>query len=69
MTDVILGKESGRTSDKERILIYDYGLAIHDLYFAAQILKLAKDTVFAQINVSYNWLQLSLENGKGRIFK
>ena len=54
MTDVILGKESGRTSDKERILIYDYGLAIHDLYFAAQILKLVKDTVLAQINVSYN---------------
>ena len=42
MTDVILGKESGRASDKERILIYDYGLAIHDLYFAAQILKLAR---------------------------
>ena len=42
MTDVILGKKSGRKSDKERILIYDYGLAIHDLYFAAQILKLAR---------------------------
>lgn len=50
-TDVLLGKESGRTSDKERILIYNYGLAIHDLYFAAQVLKLAKDT--GTVNYSY----------------
>ena len=35
-TDVIHGNAEGRTNDKERILVYNYGLAIHDLYFAAQ---------------------------------
>lgn len=50
-TDVLLGKEAGRISDKERILVYNYGLAIHDLYFAAQVLKLARDTGY--VNYKY----------------
>ena len=35
-TDVLLGNSEGRTNDKERILVYNYGLAVHDLYFALQ---------------------------------
>ena len=35
-TEVLLGKAEGRTDDNERILVYNYGLAIHDLYFALQ---------------------------------
>ena len=35
-TDVLLGEAEGRVNDKERILVYNYGLAIHDLYFALQ---------------------------------
>lgn len=35
-TDVLLGEAEGRKNDKERILVYNYGLAIHDLYFALQ---------------------------------
>ena len=35
-TDVLLGKAEGRTNDEERILVYNYGLAVHDLYFALQ---------------------------------
>ncbi len=38
-TDVLLGKKNGRENDKERILVYYYGLAIHDLYFATKILN------------------------------
>jgi len=35
-TDVLLGKKEGRTNNDERILVYNYGLAIHDLYYALQ---------------------------------
>lgn len=37
VTDVLNGKCPGRENDKERILVYDYGLAIHDLYFAHKL--------------------------------
>jgi ornithine cyclodeaminase/alanine dehydrogenase-like protein (mu-crystallin family) len=38
-TDVLAGKRLGRENDKERILVYYYGLAVHDLYFATKILE------------------------------
>ena len=41
--DVLLSKVKGRTNDKERILVYNYGLAIHDLYFASQFYKNSLD--------------------------
>ncbi|MFR0544726.1 hypothetical protein [Limosilactobacillus reuteri] len=42
VTDVLNGKSYGRQNDNERILVYDYGLAIHDLYFAYKFFNLAK---------------------------
>lgn len=36
-SDVLLGKSQGRTSPCERIISYNYGLALHDLWFAAHI--------------------------------
>ena len=42
-SDVLNGIVSGRISDKERILVYNYGLAIQDLYFAEKILNMSKD--------------------------
>ena len=36
-TDVLLGKKDGRTSDNERIISYNYGLGLHDLWFASRI--------------------------------
>ena len=36
-TEVLCGKAEGRTSDSERILVYNYGLAAMDLYFAETI--------------------------------
>lgn len=42
VSDVLNGKKEGRTSNDERILVYDYGLAIHDLYFGRKFFDLAK---------------------------
>ena len=37
-SDVLLGKVEGRTSQDERIISYNYGLGLHDLWFASRIL-------------------------------
>lgn len=37
--DVLLGKIEGRTSDEERILSYNIGLGLHDVFFANKILN------------------------------
>lgn len=50
-TDVLSGKIKGRETEKERILVYYYGLAIHDLYFASRIYNLAVDVE----DVKYNY--------------
>lgn len=34
---VMLGQAAGRESDEERILVYNMGISIHDIYFASQI--------------------------------
>ena len=34
---VLQGKNPGRTSDEERILSYNYGIALHDIVFASKI--------------------------------
>lgn len=36
-SDVLLGLKSGRTDTSERIISYNYGLGLHDLWFASQI--------------------------------
>lgn len=38
--DVLSGKISGRENDEERILSYNIGLGLHDVFYAYQILKL-----------------------------
>ncbi len=35
--DVVNGIKAGRENDKERILVYNIGIALHDIYFAGQI--------------------------------
>jgi ornithine cyclodeaminase/alanine dehydrogenase len=42
VSDVINGRSEGRVSKQERILVYNVGLSLHDVYFASQIYKLAK---------------------------
>ena len=39
---VLQGKNPGRTSDDERILSYNYGIALHDIVFASRIYEKAK---------------------------
>ena len=51
-TDVLLGKAEGRVNDKERILVYNYGLAIHDLYFAIQFYK---NSLNEEKEIEYNY--------------
>lgn len=37
LSDVLLGKIPGRESSRERILAYNIGIALHDVYFASKI--------------------------------
>lgn len=41
VSDVIMRRSEGRVNDKERILVYNIGLSIHDVYFAEQIYRIA----------------------------
>ncbi len=40
LADVLAGRDAGRRSESERILAYNIGLGLHDIYFAYNILKL-----------------------------
>lgn len=37
VSDVVNGRCAGRESDEERILVYNIGIAIHDIYYAGKI--------------------------------
>ena len=39
---VLQGKNAGRCNDEERILSYNYGIALHDIVFAANIYERAQ---------------------------
>lgn len=43
VSEVVTGKKPGRESVKERILAYNIGIALHDIYFAEKIYELVKD--------------------------
>ena len=36
-SNILLNKNSGRTSEEERILAYNIGISLHDIYFASKI--------------------------------
>lgn len=40
VSEVLNGVKDGRTSDSERILVYNYGIGIHDLYFGKKFCDL-----------------------------
>lgn len=42
VSDVLLGNMPGRRNNKERILVYNYGIGIHDLYFAKRFFELTE---------------------------
>ncbi len=42
VSDVVNGRAVGRENDKERILAYNIGVSIHDIYYAANIYQMMK---------------------------
>jgi len=40
VADVMQGRRAGRENDRERILAYNVGIALHDIYFAGKIYEL-----------------------------
>ena len=44
LQDVIDGNDPGRENDYERIISYNYGLALHDIFYACKIYEMLKDT-------------------------
>lgn len=54
VTDVLTGKCEGRRNDKERILVYNYGIALHDVYHALKIEKILSDTSETDYSVPEN---------------
>lgn len=43
ISDVLLGKIPGRESSRERILSYNIGIALHDVFFASKIYDRSRD--------------------------
>lgn len=43
IAEVLSGEKKGRESDDERILVYNIGLAIHDLYYSKRITELLNE--------------------------
>lgn len=41
--DVVTGTKPGRESDSERILVYNIGISVHDIFFAASIWRLMEE--------------------------
>lgn len=51
-TDVMNGESKGRESDEERILVYNYGLSVMDMYFGYNFYRLAGREA---LSVEYNY--------------
>ena len=43
VSDVVNGKSVGRESDEERILVYNIGISVHDINYAACVYQMMKD--------------------------
>lgn len=49
--EVLAGRDPGRKSDEQRIIDYNYGLALHDVVFASKIYELVKDNDILSIDI------------------
>lgn len=45
VSDVIAQTKEGRTSSDERIIVYNIGISLHDVYFAHKIEKMCNDAI------------------------
>lgn len=48
VTDVLLGNSPGRESLEERIIVYNIGLAVHDIYFASSIYDMLSNSTIEE---------------------
>lgn len=49
---VLLGDNPGRESDTERILAYNIGIALHDIYFASKVYSMLNENTLPEIKTS-----------------
>lgn len=58
VSEVVRGIKPGRENKKERILVYNVGVSIHDIYFAKQIFKIISATRNVELDAPLikNWL-------------
>lgn len=54
LQDVLSGRNPGRENDKERILSYNIGLAIHDIVFASKIYESVKNNSVEEFEIERN---------------
>jgi ornithine cyclodeaminase/alanine dehydrogenase-like protein (mu-crystallin family) len=43
ISNVLLNKVPGRTNEKEKILVYNIGISLHDIYFASKIYDMVRN--------------------------
>ncbi len=51
VSDVVNGRKKGRENDRERILAYNIGLSIHDVFFASKIYEMLRDEKLREIDL------------------
>jgi ornithine cyclodeaminase/alanine dehydrogenase-like protein (mu-crystallin family) len=49
-SDILNGRDKGRSNSKERIIAYNIGIALHDVYFASMIYSLIDELKIPQIS-------------------
>lgn len=49
--EVLAGRDPGRRDDSQRIIDYNYGLALHDVVFASKIFDMLQDEIEDDINI------------------
>ncbi len=49
VTDVLTGTATGRDNDAQRILAYNIGISVHDIYYAGQIAAMVSDCQHADL--------------------
>ena len=47
--EVLAGRDPGRRTDEQRIIAYNYGLALHDVVYAAKLFELLEHTDLPEI--------------------
>jgi len=50
--EVLAGRDPGRKTEEQRIIDYNYGLALHDVLFASKLYKLLKDKSSKDVEIT-----------------